>query len=995
MTVSNVSPRTAPVAVAAGVDTYTFLFPVLDAAHVKVHVVSAAGATRVLASADYTTTLVAAPQVGGSVQVSAALAVGESVVLVRETPDTQATDLPAQGPFSLSTLERDLDRRTMISQEQGVDIAALDGGIISARVVEVAPSGDGDISLSIESGQLTLTYTPPVATETGIREVRLEQVDASPANPAGGLSRALADGVITLTFQPPTPTTNTDTDTGITSVVVNTVDADGAGSLAAAIADRELTLTFTPPAAEAFLDVDDDGNATAPAGKSLTIPGNLNARGSMNRLRGILLTTDERDAITDWEDGEQIINTTLDAHQVRRDDSWHNLGTVNGQRGPDGATLSAKYAFDSNVDVPPPGTTTTGRAFIQGTIAAARTIRLALTDGDGLPRGPFFTGLAAPAGDATPKGHVYLASYNADETLHGWALFRVDGVSTDARFVILALPVGHRQSSSANPLAHNLRVNAFFIPASAPASVDLSGYVETDDLAPYALTADIQAPPTDAHIRGLFNISVDYGQNPHQIPMANIDALGGISITLRRPRTDAQIQALITEGATVQEAGASRVDVENGVVKFVKGAADFAGTGGGITITGAVAGGTLVARNAGGTAWNAIAPSTLPFLPTGTKLAGLADIRVGGAGAASFLRFQPGATADASRWIHSRVWPVSSAPGQPLVSRHDDNIEFSNRSLLPAVNANDAGKVAKVNTNGQWVADTDNTGTGGGGSTTDARGSGFKYRRTDALTTSGGMSLTLTSGSGTTFDLRLNNNDVNGQTIASVVALTAHPDGLTTLAQGVYTPAHALVRIYDATRDRLFVGRITEARNYPGYVRVRGMSIESDNNTLPSSTSDCYVSITGPFAQPTPYSRRYKTNGPSQAAADFRFPSTNNSGTKNIGLPSGTTLDSWEQITLTLAFRPEGSRVAGTNSVKVPLDIADLTGCYTAGDRSLRYERIGARGAENWVLELTGGTPSGTWDPTYTAFRVRVIGSNANDNLVPNWQLFYITGTRK
>lgn len=144
MTVANIPTFSTSVDVVAGVSTYTYSFDAYDVSHVKVQVTAADGTKTILTyGTDYTVEAAASPEVGGTVTVTAALVEGSGVVLYRETEKAQTTSLPNQGPFFAETIERELDRQTMVAQEAGRDVdrgvkLAL-GSPISGTLGSVSP----------------------------------------------------------------------------------------------------------------------------------------------------------------------------------------------------------------------------------------------------------------------------------------------------------------------------------------------------------------------------------------------------------------------------------------------------------------------------------------------------------------------------------------------------------------------------------------------------------------------------------------------------------------------------------------------------------------------------------------------------------------------------------------------------------------------------------------------------------------------------------------
>lgn len=102
------------------VDGY-FLAEADGAAHLKVVLRSATGSETVLVQgADYSVTG-AGNENGGSVTLTTAPATGETLVILRNVPETQQTDYPTNGPLPAVAQEQALDKLTMMVQQRSGD----------------------------------------------------------------------------------------------------------------------------------------------------------------------------------------------------------------------------------------------------------------------------------------------------------------------------------------------------------------------------------------------------------------------------------------------------------------------------------------------------------------------------------------------------------------------------------------------------------------------------------------------------------------------------------------------------------------------------------------------------------------------------------------------------------------------------------------------------------------------------------------------------------
>lgn len=122
-----VSSSTARVSYSGNGSTKAFAvnFYFLSDSHLKVILRAADGTETVKTLAtDYTVTGAANPA-GGTVTMVVAPASGQTLVILRNVPNTQETDYQANDPFPAESHERALDKLTMIAQQQATEIAGV------------------------------------------------------------------------------------------------------------------------------------------------------------------------------------------------------------------------------------------------------------------------------------------------------------------------------------------------------------------------------------------------------------------------------------------------------------------------------------------------------------------------------------------------------------------------------------------------------------------------------------------------------------------------------------------------------------------------------------------------------------------------------------------------------------------------------------------------------------------------------------------------------
>lgn len=117
MTVASTNSKAGPYAGAGTTGPFAVDFRFLEDSHLQVIRTSAAGvATTLTLTTDYTVT--GAGGTSGEVTLVAALAVGETLTVLRNVPATQETDYVQNDAFPAESHERALDKLTMIAQQQ-------------------------------------------------------------------------------------------------------------------------------------------------------------------------------------------------------------------------------------------------------------------------------------------------------------------------------------------------------------------------------------------------------------------------------------------------------------------------------------------------------------------------------------------------------------------------------------------------------------------------------------------------------------------------------------------------------------------------------------------------------------------------------------------------------------------------------------------------------------------------------------------------------------
>ena len=119
MTVPTETARSGPYLGNGVTDTFAYEFRILAETHLRATIVDGGGIESVLTlGADYSVTDVGNTS-GGSVILTGPLASGLQLVITRNVPATQETDLENQGAFLAEVIETALDKATMLIQQEG------------------------------------------------------------------------------------------------------------------------------------------------------------------------------------------------------------------------------------------------------------------------------------------------------------------------------------------------------------------------------------------------------------------------------------------------------------------------------------------------------------------------------------------------------------------------------------------------------------------------------------------------------------------------------------------------------------------------------------------------------------------------------------------------------------------------------------------------------------------------------------------------------------
>ncbi len=165
MTVATATARSGPYAGNGSTTVFAYTFRVLDVAHLRVVLTSAAGVETVQTlTAQYTVSGVDAAG-GGSITMVTAPAAGETLTILRNVPFTQETDYQNQGAYYAETVEDALDLLTMADQQLTEQIGRSVTLPVASSITDLAlptPTAERLIGWD-DDGDALINYVPNTA----------------------------------------------------------------------------------------------------------------------------------------------------------------------------------------------------------------------------------------------------------------------------------------------------------------------------------------------------------------------------------------------------------------------------------------------------------------------------------------------------------------------------------------------------------------------------------------------------------------------------------------------------------------------------------------------------------------------------------------------------------------------------------------------------------------------------------------------------------------
>ena len=189
--VSGTDVKTAPLNCDGLTTTFPFTFPILSEADLNVYLIDAAGEKTLLTiTTHYSVSAVNDDfSAGGNVETVATYDEGDYILIVRDAVNDQQSDYRHADDLPADTLENDLDRRTMVDQEQDAYIARAlrfpieDDDSLSGELPPAADRKGKFIRFSPDTGEPELIHaiTPDAAVVTDFMETLLDDENAATA----------------------------------------------------------------------------------------------------------------------------------------------------------------------------------------------------------------------------------------------------------------------------------------------------------------------------------------------------------------------------------------------------------------------------------------------------------------------------------------------------------------------------------------------------------------------------------------------------------------------------------------------------------------------------------------------------------------------------------------------------------------------------------------------------------------------------------------------
>ena len=189
--VSGTDVKTAPLNCDGLTTTFPFTFPILSEADLNVYLIDAAGErTPLTITTEYSVSAVNDDfSAGGNVETVATYDADNYILIVRDAVNDQQSDYRHADDLPADTLENDLDRRTMVDQEQDAYIARAlrfpieDDDSLSGELPPAADRKGKFIRFSPDTGEPELIHaiTPDAAVVTDFMETLLDDENAATA----------------------------------------------------------------------------------------------------------------------------------------------------------------------------------------------------------------------------------------------------------------------------------------------------------------------------------------------------------------------------------------------------------------------------------------------------------------------------------------------------------------------------------------------------------------------------------------------------------------------------------------------------------------------------------------------------------------------------------------------------------------------------------------------------------------------------------------------
>ncbi len=312
MTVASATARSGPYAGNGSTTVFAYTFRILNEAHLKVTLTSAAGVETVQTLTTHYSVSGVGASGGGSVTMVTPPASGETLTVLRNVPFTQETDYTNQGAYYAETVEDALDLLTMAAQQLKEKVSRAVTVPVNSTIDPALPAPVANALIGWNATADALANLVPntgdyvdagLATLTAAEAAQLNNIDGTTisaaqwgylgaASAVGGALMAAATGATARTAL------------GLQIATPEDYGAVGDGS------------TDDTTALQALMDACDDNAATCwfPSGKTYIIDGKLTI-GSGTEVRGYGATIKAADNCA-LDTGVYITNSAVSARRT-------------------------------------------------------------------------------------------------------------------------------------------------------------------------------------------------------------------------------------------------------------------------------------------------------------------------------------------------------------------------------------------------------------------------------------------------------------------------------------------------------------------------------------------------------------------------------------------------------------------------------------------------------------------------------------------------------